>query len=146
MLKKTLVACVLLPVGMSAAMADIRKIDEAATVKSIGSPVLKQSQEEDSPGCKASGYTFGDKTFSMKLEFKCDRVNVGWITATEPEYEARSKQASVLAQRAVALLTGENGAEVERVQAGGKYEGRTFSNGLSVKGSCAMNSCMLTFR
>ncbi len=145
-LKKTLVACVLFPMGMSAAMADIRQIDEVATVKSIGSPVLKQSNEEDSPGCKVSGYTFGDKTFSMKLEFKCDRINVGWVTATEPEYEARSKQASALAQRAVVLLTGENGIEVERVQAGGKYEGRTFSNGLSVSGSCVMNFCRLTFR
>ncbi|MEL7551970.1 hypothetical protein [Pseudomonas protegens] len=146
MLKKTLVTCVLFPMCMSAATADIRQIDEVVTVKSIDSPVLKQSQGEDSPGCKASGYTFGDKTFSMKLEFKCDRINVGWITATDPEYEVRSKQASALAQRAVALLTGENGVEVERVQAGGKYEGRTFSNGLSVSGSCVMNACTLTFR
>ncbi|PYB98135.1 hypothetical protein DMX09_25455 [Pseudomonas protegens] len=130
----------------SAAMADVHQVDEAIIVKAVGSPVLKRSQEVDSSGCKVSGYTFGDKTFSMKLEFKCDRINVGWTTAPEPEYEAKSKQASALAKKAVALLTGENGVEVDRVLVGGAYEGRTFSNGLSVSGSCVMNSCLLTFR
>ncbi|MEY9333150.1 hypothetical protein ABH911_003461 [Pseudomonas protegens] len=143
---KILAATALFQVCVSSALADVGQIDEAATVKAIGSPVLKQSQEEESPGCTASRYTFGDKTFSMKIEFRCTRVNVGWTIATEPEYEEKSKQASALAQRAVAVLTGENGVEVERVQAGGKYDGRTLSNGLSVSGSCVMNSCLLTFR
>lgn len=146
MLKKILAASIFLPLLAEVAVADVRQIDEDATVKAIGSPVLKKTQEEDTPGCNTSRYKFGDKTFDMTLQFKCNRINVGWTVATEPEYEERSKQASALAQRAVAVLTGESGIEVERVLAGGKYDGRTFSNGLSVSGSCVMNSCLLTFK
>jgi hypothetical protein len=145
-MKKTLAAAVLFPMFTSAAMADVHQVDEATIVKAVGSPVLKRSQEEDSSGCKVSGYTFGDKTFSMKLEFKCDRINVGWTTAPEPEYEAKSKQATALAKQAVASLTGADGVEVERVLAGGRYEGRTFPNGISVSGLCIVDSCLLTFR
>ncbi|AZD84744.1 hypothetical protein C4K14_1910 [Pseudomonas chlororaphis subsp. aureofaciens] len=146
MLKKILAASIFLPLLAEVAVADVRQIDEDATVKAIGSPVLKKTQEEDTPGCNTSRYKFGDKTFDMTLQFKCNRINVGWTVATEPEYEERSKQTSALAQRAVAVLTGESGIEVERVLAGGKYDGRTFSNGLSVSGSCVMNSCLLTFK
>lgn len=146
MLKQILAVAVSLSLWGAAAIADVRKIDEAATVKAIGSPVIKKTQEEDAPGCNASRYKFGDKTFDMQLEFKCNRINVGWTIATEPEYQEKSKQASALAQRAVAVLTGGSGVEVERVVAGAVYDGRTFSNGLSVNGSCQMNSCLLTFK
>lgn len=146
MFKSILAAAVLVPLFGAVAFADIRQIDEAATVKAIGSPVLKKTQEEDSPGCNATRYTFGDKVFDMKLEFKCNRINVGWVGSTEPEDEARSKNSVELAQRAVSVLSGGNGIEVEKVLAGESYDGRTYSNGLSVSGSCVMNSCLLTFK
>lgn len=146
MFKSILAAAVLVPIFGPVAFADIRQIDEATTVTAIGSPVLKKTQDEDSPGCNVTRYTFGDKTFDMKLEFKCNRINVGWIGSTEPQFEARSKKAVELAQRAVSVLSGGDGIEVERVLAGGKYDGRTYSNGLSVSGSCVMNSCLLTFK
>lgn len=146
MLKATLTAVSLFSTCLPTAFADIHQVDEAYIVKAVDSPVLKKAQEEDSPGCMTTRYTFGDEIFDMKLEFKCNRINVAWTSATEPQYEARSKQAVMLAQRAVTALTGGNGIEVERVLAGGMYRDRTFTNGLSVSGSCVMSACLLTFK
>lgn len=146
MFKSILGVAVFTPLLGAVAFADVRQIDEVATVKAIGSPVLKKTQEEDSPGCNATRYTFGDKVFDMKLEFKCNRINVSWVGSTEPQDEARSKKSLELAQRAVSVLSGGNGIEVEKVLAGESYDGRTYSNGLSVSGSCVMNSCLLTFK
>jgi hypothetical protein len=146
MLKATLSAAYLLIAHLPIAFADVYQIDEDAIVKAIGSPVLKTVQEEDSPGCMTTRYTFGDKVFDMKLEFKCNRINVAWAVSNESQNAALSKQAAELAQRAVIALTHGNGIEVERVLAGGTYQDRTYTNGLSVRGSCVMSTCLLTFK
>lgn len=145
MLKATLAAASLLTY-LPTAFADIHKIDEAAIVKAIDSPVLKKVQEEDSPGCMTTRYTFGEKVFDMKLEFKCDRINVGWTFSKEPNNTARSEHAIKLAQRAVVNLTQGTGVEVEKVLEGSVYKDRTSTNGLVLSGSCVINSCLLSFK
>ena len=104
MLKATVAAALLFCTSLPTAFADIGKINEVTLIKAIGSPVLKKVQEEDAPGCMTTRYTFGDKIFDMKLELKCDRINVAWTGSDNPQYEARSKQAVQLAQRAVGGL------------------------------------------
>lgn len=146
MLKALLAAACLPFTFISTSSADIGQVEERAIVKAIGAPVIKKAQEEDAPGCMATRYTFGDEIFSMKLEFKCDRINVAWNTSEEPQNSSRSHQASRLAQRAIAALTQGNGIEVERVLAGGRYKGRTFPNTLSLSGSCITEVCLLTFK
>lgn len=136
----------LLSFSLPAAFADIREIDEAAIVKAIGAPVLKRVAEEDSPGCNTTRYTFGDKVFDMKLEFKCNRINVAWTSSKEPKNQARSEKALELASRAVQALTQESGVEVAKVSAGQVLKERTYTNGLVGSGSCAMTSCLLTFK
>lgn len=145
MLKASLAAAFLV-FSFSTAFADIQHVDEAAIVKAVGAPVLKKISEEDSPGCMTTRYSFGDKVFAMKLEFKCNRINIAWIGSREPQYEARSKHAEALAKQAVAALTQGDGTEVQQVLDGSSYKGRTYSNGVGVSGSCAMNSCLLTFK
>ncbi|MCO7626398.1 hypothetical protein NJC08_08230 [Pseudomonas fluorescens] len=146
MLKATLAAASLFAFSLPAAFADIRQIDEAAIVKAIDAPVLKKVQEEDSPGCGTTRYTFGTDVFNMKLEFKCNRINVAWNFSQEPHNRPRSEQVIKLARRAVSILTQGNGVEVDRVLAGGKYKNRSFDNGLLVSGSCVTNQCLLTFK
>lgn len=131
---------------ISIASADIRQIDEGLLVNAVGDPVLKKAHEEDAPGCIATRYTFRDEIFAMKLEFKCDRINVAWNGSREPQNVSRSQYAAQLAQRAVIALTQGSGVEVERVMDGAIYKGRTFSNGLSLSGGCVMNTCLLTFK
>jgi len=146
MSKATLVAASLFFIAQPLAFADVRVIDEPAVIKAINSPILKQVQEEDSPGCVTTRYTFGDKVFDMKLEFKCDRINVAWIGSKEEQNQSRSDQAKELAKRAVAVLTQGDGVEVERVLAGESYKGRAYPNSIIVSGSCVLNSCLLTFK
>lgn len=146
MLKATLAAASLVTFSIPAAFADIRHVDESAIVKAVDKPVIRKSQEEDSPGCGATRYSFGDAVFDMKLEFKCDRINVAWAASREPQNRTRVEESTRLAQRAVVALTQGNGIEVERVLTGERYKNRTFGNGLSVSGSCAMDSCLLTFK
>lgn len=146
MLKAMLGAACLLFTFISTSSADVSQIEEFAIVKAVDAPVIKKAHEEDSPGCMITRYTFGDEIFSMKLEFKCDRINVAWNISKEPQNSLRSQQASSLAQRAVVALTQGNGIEVERVLDGGRYKGRTFPNNLSLNGSCGTEICLLTFR
>ncbi len=146
MRKKTIAVASLLTLSLPAAFADIRKIDEVAIVKAIGAPVIKKVVEEDSPGCNTTRYTFGDKVFDMKLEFKCNRINVAWTGSKEIKNKARSEQASDLAKRAVQALSRESGVEVEKVGAGQVLKEIIYTNGLVGSGSCAMNSCLLTFK
>ncbi|WP_144924054.1 hypothetical protein [Pseudomonas sp. SJZ078] len=146
MSKATLVAASLSFIAQPLAFADVRFIDEQAVIKAIHAPILKQVKEEDSPGCMTTRYTFGDKVFDMKLEFKCDRINVAWTGSDDPKNKARVINATVLAKKAVSALTDGSGIEVERVLSGGIYKSRTFDNGLVLRsGSCAMNACLLTF-
>jgi len=49
------------------------------------------------------------------------------------------------AKLAAALLLS-SGREVEKVFTGAALKGKTYTNGLRVSGSCAMKSCLLTFK
>ncbi|WP_124416736.1 hypothetical protein [Pseudomonas sp. LBUM920] len=145
MLKAMLGTTCLLLTFMSTSSADVSQVRELAIVKAVDAPVFRKAREEDAPGCMTTRYTFGDEIIAMKLEFKCDRINVAWNTSMEPQNSLRSRHASHLAQRAVVALTQGNGIEVERVMDGGKYKGRTYSNNLLLSGSCFTNMCLLTF-
>lgn len=146
MLNAMLAVTSLFTFTLSTAFADISQIDEAAIVKAVDAPLLKKVLEEDSPGCVTTRYTFGDKVFDMKLEFKCDRINVAWTGSTEPTNQVINEHISDLAIRAVRALTQESGAEVKKVSAGANLKNRTYFNGLVVNGFCAMSSCLLTFK
>lgn len=129
MLKATLADAFLFFTSVPVAFADISKVNEADLVKAIDSPVLKKAQEEDSPGCMNTRYTFGDKVFDMKLEFKCNQINVAWTGSDDLKYEASKKQVVKLAQRTVVALTNGSGIEVERVLAGVCIRGDHFRMG-----------------
>ena len=146
MLKASLVFLCLLITGIANAHADIREIVEGSIVGAIDSPIVNVGLEEDAPGCNTKRYTFGDSIFSMKIEFKCDRINVAWSRSNEPENTLKSQHAAHLAQRAVVALTQADGSEVERVLSGAVYKGRSFPNGLTLSGTCVMTSCLLTFK
>lgn len=126
--------------------ADISGVIATDIVNAVGSPVIEKTQEEDSPGCSATRYIFAHPVTSVKLEFKCDRINVSWFQSREPQNLEASRVAAELAQRAVIALSDGNGIEVEKVLAGGKYKSRSYSNGLILSGFCVGTQCLLTFR
>ena len=125
----------LLPEGMT----------EASIVAAVGEPILRQVKEQDSPSCALTRYVFGDEIVGLKLEFRCTRVNVAWMATTEAGYEEKSAKAQAMATRAVVAISGGVGIEVEKAIAGEVFSGKGFDNGMTLKGSCLSESCLLSF-
>lgn len=120
------------------------KWDEAAIVKAVGvKPLSKKTEADD--GCNVKRYTFQQDPH-VKLEFRCNRVNVAWMQYPERGFERKNQTAIQLAMRAAAALSNGNGQEVAEAARGGPIRDQSMPSGLMVSGSCIADSCLLTYR
>lgn len=91
-------------------------------------------------------YKFGDETVGMTLEFRCKRVNVAWMHTDEVGYQEQSANAVKMATRVVMAISDGTGVEVEKAMAGEVFRGKSFDNGLTLRGSCQGGYCLLSFQ
>lgn len=120
--------------------------NEAAIVKAVGQRVVAKQKEQDSgDGCMVMRYFFR-KSPDMALEFRCNRVNVAWEQFRDAGFEQKNKEATQLAQRAAAALSGGVGNEVLQANQGVVFKRHPVPSGLAVNGSCVMPTCLLTYK
>lgn len=120
---------------------------ESAIVKAVGQKVVaKQTEKDDYPaGCTVTRYFFR-KSPDMALEFRCNRVNVAWEQFRDAGFEQKNKEATQLAQRAAAALSGGVGNEVLQANQGVVFKRHPVPSGLAVNGSCVLPTCLLTYK
>lgn len=126
------------------ATADIGQVDQHELIQSLGKPVEKKAEKVD--GCNLTRYKFADKSTGVTVEFRCDRINVGWLNAPEPELAEIAKRNREIAVRAMASLSGGDGHEVEQAIQGEVFRGKSLLSSLVLSGSCVGDMCLLTFR
>lgn len=120
--------------------------NEAAIVKAVGQKAITKQKEQDSgDGCMVTRYFFR-KSPDMALEFRCNRVNVAWEQFRDAGFEQKNKEATQLAQRAAAALSGGVGNEVIQAGQGVVFKRHPVPSGLAVNGSCVLPTCLLTYK
>lgn len=118
--------------------------DEAAVIKSIGHKVVVKKSEKDD-GCTVTRYFFHQSPDAL-IEFKCNRVNVGWSQFNESGSAQKDKAAVAIATRAAAILSNGSGREVKEAMGGSVIKKRPTSSVLSISGSCQLGMCLLTYQ
>ena len=118
--------------------------DEAAIIKSIGHKVVAKKGGKDD-GCMVTRYFFHQSP-DVQVEFKCNRINIGWQQFKDPGSEQKDKTAAAIATRVAAVLSNGSGREVNEAMGGSIIRKRPTSTVLSVGGSCQFGMCLLTYQ
>lgn len=126
------------------ASADIAQLDQEDLLKVLGKPVEKKVEKDD--GCNLTRYKFLDKLLGVTVEFRCDRLNVGWVNTDAADVAEQVKRNRELATKAVAALSGGDGHEVAQAMGGEIFRGKSLLSNLELRGTCEGDFCLLTFR
>ncbi|AYF89607.1 MULTISPECIES: hypothetical protein [unclassified Pseudomonas] len=117
-------------------------LTEAAVVSAVGAPVVKRIVKQGE-ACAISRYKFSRDTVGMTLEFSCGRTNISWHKA-EGESASQAQAGQELARRALAGMSGADGAEVDAALKGEVFRLKSLGRGLKLSGSCKSNNCLIT--
>ncbi|QEY65410.1 hypothetical protein FXN65_26370 [Metapseudomonas lalkuanensis] len=117
-------------------------LTEASVVSAVGATVVKRIVKQGE-ACAISRYKFSRDTVGMTLEFSCGRTNISWHKA-EGELASQAKAGQELARRALAAMSGADGAEVDAALNGEVFRLKKLNQGFKLSGSCNSNTCLLT--